>query len=703
MIEIISSRACLLLIVISTCVLAVDTNELQPQQDRADDSSGQQFIIPQIRKVEPQKPNFILKQSPGMKLVPAKPPIMRMPKDFETGAPLERGQAVRTPPASCAGNTLSKVTDILGTLAETAGGTYEFNATCNHFEQELFTGVTLGTPTKAKPAWLNFGGRGEIMADAGICALRGIGLLPNGKLLTTTSAAVGPMSIKVEQTLGYLDFQPANKTMEGYQNFRICGPVLGCLDAQQQRFKATVVTSPRPSGMSFPAGDYPIQDAYGLLISADEDNVTSSFALPPIPAPTPIGIVNVTPYVNYMGSMHVVGTPFEGLARDKARVQFTRTQALPVKDLYGRSAGRLWSGVLGPGKPQYGAEKGWFEGHGWSSQHGLGSRHPQPDAAIWNEPVTVSTITTTDGRQVNVETWPRRPDLDLQVPRSGQETQPQAEFKAGVNIVYDLKNQLQLLPAAIRNLMINGPLKLKESQFFVNPNLTVSGSSQFNMFYREGYSISPDMKFQLSNLKMNTGVSAYGSFDLYTGLDLHIVVDIGLTDFSIINIHPRAPINLGGGTPSFKTAANEVKVDSNFDTVNSQPVFSMFQPFTGGQVNGENYVRQCLETPPPAKAEIPDPKYEPGDAGDLVDGLVYPCNICLVWGEYNEANNGFNLASGAEKIMPSSSPLPADKQWVCNNLNNGCYDLCTLDTTTSRLNLYKALPDLDIDCGVNIR
>ena len=66
-------------------------------------------------------------------------------------------------------------------------------------------------------------------------------------------------------------------------------------------------------------------------------------------------------------------------------------------------------------------------------------------------------------------------------------------------------------------------------------------------------------------------------------------------------------------------------------------------------------------------------------------------------------NNGFNLASGAEKIMPSRTPVPAAKQWECNNLNNGCYDLCTLDPTTSALSLYKALPDLDVDCGVDIR
>ena len=622
-------RAVLLLMVAPCSSWATDSGDPTGQPDPADESSGQQLIIPQIRKVEPQKPRLMLEPAPAREIAPTKPPIMRMPRQPQSGGPLERGQAVRTQPTSCAGKTFSKVADLLGALAKTAGGTYEFDASCNGFEQELFAGVTLGTPTKTPAAWLNFGGRGEIMADAGICSLRSIGLRPGGKLVTRSTAEVGPMSIKVEQTLGFLDFQPASKTMEGYQNFRICGPVLGCLDAQQQKFKATVAKSPRPSGFNLPAGDYPVQDAYALIIAADEDQVTSSFALPPIPAPTPLGVITVTPYASYLGSMRVASTPFEGPARDKARVPFTPTQALPVKDLYGRSAGRLWSGALGPGKPQYGAEKSWFEGHGWSSQHGLGSRHPQPDAAIWSEPVTVSTVTTTDGRRVNVETWPRRPDPDLSVPRDRQETQPQAEFKAGVNVVYDLRDQLQLLPSAIRNLLIDGPLKLKESQFFVNPNLTVSGSGQFNMFFREGYSISPDMKFQNSFLEMNTGVGAYGSFDLYTGLDLRIIVDIGITSFSIINIHPRAPINLGGGIPTFKTAASAVKVDSYFDTAHARPGFGRFQPFTGGQVNGEDYVRQCLETPPPAKATIPDPAHEPGDAGDLVDGLVYPCNVCL--------------------------------------------------------------------------
>jgi hypothetical protein len=614
--------------------------------------------------------------------------------DAPAGSPepgdLELGLAKRSNFTTCEQSTLSKVTEMLADIATALGATATAKSHCNDFAQELFTGTTLEQKANAKSDLI--GGGGDVMADASLCALRD---LSKGVAESSAGTSTVMGKVSVRQTVGYVDFSTQQKWMDGYHRVQVCAPVIGCLDAQRQKFRATVVgRSPaRPSGLT--SGDLAITGAYGLLLETEESDQSVEFVLPPItvPVPPPVFKIDAIPKAGYASWLRIVNTPFEGMQIDHARVPVTPFITPAVHDLYGRSPGTLWSWLLGKWTPVgYTDVQGWGTSNGWASQLALGSRNPDPNAAVWDQKVTTVSVPDIDsGKPITFQQWPLRPDADLGTPRAPIEKTPVVDFHAGVRVQYD---PLDLVPGAFKSLAV---LDVEQSLIFAEPKLDARYTAQFDMRFAEGFKLDPDGDARGHSMRMELGSASRGAITLSSGVDFVVSVNLVLGKKVIVKLHPRTTIELAGGEAKFATSPKSASSSIGPLTV-----------FNSGAVDHTSFIDQCLKTPPPPKQPIPDPEHTPGDPDDLTGGILYPCNVCVDWPESMDigglpGGGDFILPAGHEKVRKSDDFATQDKKWVCAAPTNGCYDLCSYDPATGKITVKKSHTELPSTCGYVVK
>ncbi len=568
------------------------------------------------------------------------------PPDDDSKTPLARGRAVETD----GGCDTGVASDAIALVLEWLGGNVDAESSCGTYEREIATGVTLDATDVplVGSGWPGLGGRGEVMADAAVCMLADLRHDP-GMSTTVTSPTVwtefGPVS--VEQTIGYLDWDPAAKRFDGYQNVAVCSPVLGCLDATRQEFHATV----RESDPAYPdgimVGDYPVDGSYSVDVTAEESATTFSASLPPITVVTPYGPIDVTPELDYDTNLDTIATPF-GSNADAWHQMFGdfRTE---LDDVYGRSSTPLVSSLTG------------VQG-GWASQLGLGGRDGRPSAELW-------ALDTT-------QAFPLRHDLDMTLARSASERASVVHFGAGVSIKYA---PLDVLPSSL----LSSPFVV-DFYIEVEPRLDAYYASQLELLSREGHRMPGDVGDGLTSMSevfLGHGVSA--AAEAHIDITVHLVIDLDLplVGGNIVNIDEKIPIELGSG---HETASGHTAVARSSSYPHSVPSLDYVETIGNGSVDESSFLDSCFAQDPPP-APIPDLHHDPG-SGDAIATGLYPCNICV----YEQGAPGTTASAQALTLFPYSMP-----SWQCRAGSNGCFDLCRFDPTTEQfVSIEQSAPEV---------
>ncbi len=580
--------------------------------------------------------------------------------DSDSMTPLAKGEFERTDGACDTGF----VGDVIELLVDALGGDVEISESCATYRREVSTGVTLGEPEVEPgqtPHWSELGGRGKLMADAGLCLLADLARAPSQKVTAQSppiSTVFGPVSVR--QTIGYLDWNPAAREFEGYQSVAICAPVIGCLDATRQRFRAIG----RESNPAFPAGayagDYPIVASYSIEFEVDESAFSFDAELPPIIVPTPYGPVEVHPLLNYGTNLRTVDTPFDGKP-DAAHAMFADYIWTPLDDTYGRSGPvaliHLQSG-LG------------FVASGWASQLGLGGRDGRPDAAIWQPNLSETPA-------------PHRQDLDLSLPRSMAERDPVVEFGAGAKIEY---SPLDILPPELLSFV-------EEFSISVEPRLDAYYASQFEVLSREGKRLSLDLGDHDTNraeFHLAHGVTATAEATLNVRIRLLIEVPTPFGSIEVVDIDKTVPISLGGGEPESHFPRPAIARVGGLNPTQ----LSYVETLRTTEINEATFITDCLAQDPPPAPE-PEPEIMPGDSEEILTDL-YPCNICIYVN--GVSNEDVDIPGGPVLLEPFGDP-----NWECDASANGCFDLCRYDPVTDQfVAIEKSATEIQyIPCAVD--
>jgi hypothetical protein len=609
---------------------------------------------------------------------------------------LERGVVSRYNETNCVDSSIWAVAQKLVDLAEGLGATASASSQCNDVELELFAGTRLGS--SPGETWDYIGGGGGPLADAAVCALRD---LANGPAEANASIPTVIGNLTVHQAVGYLRFDPSSKTMDGYHRVRVCAPVIGCLDAQRQAFTARVTVSDPATPAFLSSGELPIEAAYGLALELEESEQSVDFALPPIsvPVPPPVLKVDVVPTAGYASALKLVDTPFDGKKVDRAALlQGEGVGPTAIHDVYGRSAGTFWSAGLGVGSKMAPNVYAFGLRNGWSSQVGLGFRNPAPDVEVWKQQVGLVNETDSTGKKTTLEVWPLRPDLELDTPRSPEEKRAVVDYHAGIRVEYD---PLDLVPDAFKGFAF---LDVEQSRIFAEPKLQALYASQLHMQFKEGFRRDPDGTLHSHRLEMRLGAAADGSIMLQSGVDFVVSVDLFIGKKTIVDLHPRANLELIGSGPQFSAGAKSVSALVGGPT---PPGVASLTSFSGPKASPNDFINQCLNSPPPAEKKMPEPTVTPGSAEDLFGAILHPCNVCVAWYAENVVNDlgdSFVLPAGAQKVRRSDDFAEWDSKWACGIVTNGCYDLCTYEPEQRvRLKVAKSKTELQTQCGLVVK
>lgn len=572
------------------------------------------------------------------------------PPDSDAETPLARGRAERVDGACETG----AATDVTELVIDWLGGDAEATSSCGTYKREIATGVTLGQPDvlPSEAHWTGVGGRGDVMADAAVCMLADLRHDP-GMVATVTSPSVwtefGPVS--VEQRIGYLDWDPATKRFDGYQNVAVCAPVLGCLDASRQQFHATVRESnpAYPSGVD--VGDYPVDASYSVEVTAEESATSFSASLPPITVITPYGPIDVTPELEYATGLYTIDTPFDGGHYAWHEMFGAGFGLVPLDDVYGRASTPLVSSLVG------------VRG-GWASQLGLGGRDGRPDADLWVLDPTAA--------------YPERHDLDLTLARSHRERDAVVHFGAGLSVTYE---PLGVLPSAF----LSSPFSV-EFSITVEPRLDAYYASELELLSREGHRLPIDVgdgATSMSQFYLAHGVTA--AAEAHIDITVHLVVDLDVpvVGGNVISIHETIPVDLGGG---HETATGHAAVARSTSLPGNAATLAHVETMGDATVDQASFLDACFAQDPPP-APIPPVQHEPGSGDQIAPGL-YPCNICAR--QSTTGSTGTSAGPGVLTLFPYGTP-----SWTCRPSANGCFDLCRFDATTAAFTaIEKSAPEV---------
>ena len=604
------------------------------------------------------------------------------------------------------------------------GGCINRSDTCTQVEPQLFTGVTLNSPSVGNPQWCELGGRGQIMGEAALCLLRDLAQPAQspsqggpGITIDNPPISLGPLgNVQVTQRVGFLSFDVPSRVMRGYQDVSFCLPVFGCVSDVTQRFTASLIQG----GHGQHCGDYPIDTGHALDILADDNEHSLSTSISPIIIYTPYGPISVQPQFGFGTALKVVTSPYGDPAtvtsvRDFYTYAPNSTCGAPRALLSDLPQGAiLGAGILvtaGGGQPP-GVGDPLDGGKGWDSQVALGGRDADPANPLWMfDPLTKT-----------------RPDLDQRQARKVDEKKFVGTASASLPIAYDPS---KLLPPALNSFPFHVELSLS-----VTPAVATDAASQFNLDMTEGsfrrpVPLPPDCHELIDDstrLLLQSRVESYAAFTITIEFKFFLEINLGLFSKTLIDIDtPITPVNISDKQPQDGPSAGA----TSSTAPPASPSYGTFTSFSSGAVDGAQFVAACLTEPPPPEQPLPQPAYVPGDPNQLVPLVQYPCNVCVAYDAIDRVcapkqgfppdqpcedikiacvdNSGQDgcayqtlatpLPGGTSVLFPA--PQPSNKQWLCDSASKlGCYDLCTYDPS-SQTPLVVVQSALDVNPNLN--
>ncbi len=563
---------------------------------------------------------------------------------------------------------------------------------CLTASQEIFTGnnIETATPATANKTWNGLGGFGEAYGVTTQCLLRDIADMPNQKITTQANATSPLGDLSAKQEVGFLSFNKDTKVFEGYHRLSACAPVVGCIDAYTQKFKLTpVMKNLKGSGQT--VGQYQILSSYSLDLFAEGQAQGLKVELPAIAVNTPYGSISAKPEFGFGRATGFVLAGYDGNTKSLLN---TPVGAARTIDTYGRNGG---TAVVQASVPAISKGDGIYINSpaGWISQIGLGSRDPNPKNPTWKP---------TPGVEFSV-----RPDFDVTKARSAVEKTPNAYLGASVKVAY---SPLDILPGALKALCGNKPVSICVKQFdiYAKPMIDTAFTSQFNIAQTESGKWNgkifpaaqaiPDFRPQNMDQYRQTVIS-YGStamsrFALEAGVDfnLHLHITIPIIDDidrSLIDVHPKTTVLEKISSNSAQGKMVDAGTQATKYVATKQP-FQSYNTFKG-PADGTSHIKSCLAKPSATGPMPAEPTYTPGDTTDLLEGIEYPCNICIAYPDvhWTDENGVAQMYPGQAWIHDkvSQAGKPAQVQWSCTKNKGGCFDMCTFDPNTKKLTLVR--------------
>lgn len=577
------------------------------------------------------------------------------------------------------------------------------DSSCNSYATQIYAGSNLGSSQKqASPGWNGRGGSGDLMADAAVCTLRQLSPKLDGPVNSQASLNIGIGDVVVKQQVGYLDFDRINRRFKGYRKLSVELPVIGKFDAITQNIVLQRVHY--GTGQLYKstpmAGDYPILSGYGLNLDTEEKKKSIDINPGSFNVDTPIGTFQVSPHFKYESNTVVADLPYVTnhtyipLDDDTFDVP-PSPAAIRLTDIYGIIPGININTTPMPSLGNYKNLR-----TGWISQIGLGSRGSIGDK-LWAPPLTGFFY---------------RPDYDpggvfkfeSYESRSNDENKPSVYAEASASIKYP-DNPADMLPEWVDGL----PGLDWDAYIKVTPTIKAGAAGQFGISMLEGtdnrrsneFDVRPESR--TSALGIYSGVETNASFEVLAELRLYVsaVFDFffGSKRIDLIDIHPKFPIPIAGGTPS----SSKVELATAYSSTDNIPDFpetlDYLKTFKGTKLP-EEFINLCYakeaevpaEDPPCTKEgekDQPPCKPEKGDVTDLFEYL--PCNICLATNAVIDSKTGAvkepehrEIISPVVPVPPTDSTTPA--VWKCDSASkSGCMDLCKLNKETGAFTVVK--------------
>jgi hypothetical protein len=578
---------------------------------------------------------------------------------------------------SSAYTSLGFVCDIVNKIPGGSGLCEKTANTCFNGNQEVFTGlnIELASPTNIKN-WTGFGAMGELYQAATVCMLRDIRSSP---LTSSASASLVLGKATINQEVGFLSFNKDSRTYSGFQHAKICAPVVGCMDAFTQQFTLVPVVTDLKLSTS-KVGEYQIYGSYALDYQTEGLNQGLNITLPALDVITPYGKFSAKPKFAISRGVGGVLAPYNS-------GNYLSTLASPLgkgkmEDLYGRNPGTKSCQV--PPSHSVNGVSVWDNSiKGWISQIALGSRDANLKNPIWTPPTT--------------EKFPIRPDLDTNVSRSTAEKTPNAYMGANVKVVY---SPTDLIPDWIRD---SGYINFS-FDIFAQPTIDTTFASQFHLIETETAKLFPPYTDyrpakleQFKNFKAFNSTSAAARFALEAGLDLnihlHVPLLFGSIDEDLVDIHPRTTV-LEKIDSQNSGPAKIIEASSQGSKVLATK--NLFQTYNTslGSFDGVKHIQECLAKPTADGLLPPPPTYEPGNPGDLIKVIEYPCNICVGMNDKtftNKDGKSETIKGFLLNLFPADeSTRPASSRWKCDLVaESGCYDMCKFNPITKELTVVE--------------
>lgn len=560
----------------------------------------------------------------------------------EAETPLEYGFPTTTGFACSNSNILDALVKVCNLFADCSK-----TEVCNRTTQELFAGVTLNSVANPSSTyWNEFGGRGEVIANASLCMLKE---LSKGSVTNEATAKLFEIfPVKVKQTLGFLHFDPVARSMDGYQTVSICLPLVGCFDAKEQSFGAIVKKRSPAHPLNQSCGNFPVKDSYALQLTAEQSSQTLNAKVPDIKVSTPYGPIIVKPEFNYYSDLHAILFPLS----DTYARYFKDRSEMHLFDTYGRIPGTSTSVA-----PRQTTPAGAPYDTGWISQVGLGSRQPDPSSELW----------------VRDPDYPVRPDFDLSRARSELERKPVAGMEALAKITYTPP-----LPEILNKAPLTTTLDI-----FVTPTVSARFASQFDLFFNEFTNSLMDAgnTLRISAIQMESRADANAAFTVEAGLNLNIKFNALFTK-TIVDTHPKTKLTIASNNDSQQknVGSSQSGYDPRFDSKVQLDSFSTAA--SGAQNSATSYVNDCVAKPVPDQPK-PVATFTPGD-GSILSHTQYPCNICVGHETQIEGN------TVVEKFSTLVTPTPSGPtSWTCDEYHSGCFDMCSFDADSGSLTVTK--------------
>lgn len=603
--------------------------------------------------------------------------------------PLTRGEIVEH-------DVACRSTDILGEVSTADAVSYVcdiFNSIpgascsvelddCNTWERQLYVGTNLFLPPGTSESWNGMGGRGQLLGEGALCALRELSSALGGPLVSERSYSIGLGEVSVRQQIGFTSFQPINPVFRGYRTVSFCAPIIGCFDSISQPFSVRLSKFGFVGAGKPKSGNFEVYDMFGLDFRVEESNTQIHIEPPSFPVATPIGVFDVQPEFDYRAVGNVTWMGFiRGLntAQTQRTLWFQPTNPTDyvlLEDLYG-----VLEGLDVSTRARVGSAN-----RGWDSQIALGNRDPGEEAALWQPDPNATVNPRPDWMLPN----PAQADADIQIPRVANERVPSIETTARARVTYPEPGAaLDLLPDWVKDLPYSPDV---DFGIWIEPVFRAAFSGQFNVYAAEATRYTGENfgggAWSKTDLLMQTGLGASLSFVVNAGMDLTITISPPIVgETTLVNVHPKFKVPIGG------TETRNVGEFAYFNT-EVAPLANTLPEFASGEVrlfSGEipadpsAWIDACLDPDDPLPVETPpEPTGEPGDPTLLYDPetVLWPCNICLGVAEpatFNDPDTGQPVTiQGQFSLLFESTSVPGD-HWQCDLPSKiGCMDLCKM-------------------------